>query len=192
VKRLNSIFKVIDTISVKLGTYASVLVPILMFTITYDVIGRRVFNRPSAWAYDVTYLMDAILILCILGWSMHEGGHIAIDVITVKLSKRQFMKLQAFAYPIMGIPFFLVVIVKSFTTALLNTQIGELTLTSRIPLWPIRWIIGIGFTWFFVQYLVEWVRILIEIRTGKKLEALAAEESDKGKGLEQLAERRAV
>ncbi|MBD25169.1 MAG: hypothetical protein CMG46_09205 [Candidatus Marinimicrobia bacterium] len=54
----------------------------IMIIVTMDVVMRYVFNQPLEWAYDVisVYLMVSVFFFA-LSNTLHEHGHVSIDVI---------------------------------------------------------------------------------------------------------------
>lgn len=47
----------IDTLNKYIGKAAAWLVPLLILELVYDTIARYVFNAPTEWSYDVTYML---------------------------------------------------------------------------------------------------------------------------------------
>jgi len=62
-----------------LGFVAAIVLFILMMLTTVDVIGRYVFNRPVAGAFEITEMMLAALIYCGLPLVSQRREHIVID-----------------------------------------------------------------------------------------------------------------
>ena len=48
---------VIDTLVLWTGKLVAWFAVVLMFAIVYHVFMRYVFNAPTVWAYDVTYML---------------------------------------------------------------------------------------------------------------------------------------
>lgn len=72
----------------------------MMLIVTYDVIARYAFNRPSMWSDEIaSYLLIAIVFLG-LAQNLRQGSHIQIDVITNLLSLRTQLFLQVIAHAV--------------------------------------------------------------------------------------------
>lgn len=72
----------------------------MMFVVTFDVIGRYVFNEPTVWAGEVAaFLMIAVVFLG-LAQNLHQGGHIRIDILTSLVSARVRLFLDVIAHAI--------------------------------------------------------------------------------------------
>ncbi len=58
----------------------------IMIIVTIDVVMRYVFNNPLEWAYDVIslYLMVSVFFFA-LSDTLHEHGHVSIDVLLKRL-----------------------------------------------------------------------------------------------------------
>jgi C4-dicarboxylate transporter DctQ subunit len=79
-------------------------VVVMMVMITFDVIARYVFNRPTMWADEMaTYLMIAIVFLG-LAQNLGRGDHIRIDVVTNLVPPHIRLFLEVFAHAV-GIVF---------------------------------------------------------------------------------------
>jgi TRAP-type transport system small permease protein len=64
---------------------SSVLLMLLMFLTTADVVGRYFFNKPITGTYELTGLVLAIIIFFSLGSAQIKKDHIEIDFLTNKM-----------------------------------------------------------------------------------------------------------
>lgn len=53
---------------------------ILVFVVVYEVVLRYVFNAPSIWAYDVSYMLYGSLFMLGASYTLLYGGHIRTDL----------------------------------------------------------------------------------------------------------------
>lgn len=64
-----------------LGVAASLLLMAMMLLTVVDVVGRYVFNRPLAGAFEVTELLLVVLIFAGLPLVAYADGHVTMDFI---------------------------------------------------------------------------------------------------------------
>lgn len=67
---------------------SSVLLFLLMFLTVGDVLGRFMFNNPITGTYELTGLALAVIIFFSLGATQIGKGHIEIDFLTQKFSRK--------------------------------------------------------------------------------------------------------
>lgn len=175
-KRLNVILKAIDTASIGLGKGCAWVYPPLIAIITYDVIMRRAFSNPSAWAFDVTYILSGFAFVLIMAWTLQSGGHVAIDIVSVGLKPRVRSIMHSVLIPIMCLPVLVIIEWKGTGAAINATRIGEAaTSPALIPIWELRWALVVGFGFLTLQMIAEWIRDIIYSVKGKPIEELISE-----------------
>lgn len=71
----------------------------MMCVVTFDVIGRYLFNQPTVWADEVASFLMIAVVFCGLAQNLCLGDHIRIDVVTNLMSARTrfFLDLVAHA-----------------------------------------------------------------------------------------------
>ncbi len=70
------------------------LIVALMLVVFYEVFMRFVFNRPPGWAIEIPRLMFLVIIFLGLGYTTRIGGHVSLDILTMRLSRRRLGLLQ--------------------------------------------------------------------------------------------------
>ena len=66
---------------------AWVILP-LIGALVYEVIGRYVFNSPTMWAYDITYMLTGAMFMLGAAWTLGEDRHVRADFLFNVLSPR--------------------------------------------------------------------------------------------------------
>ncbi len=85
---LKLVMKVINTINEKIAKAFSFLIFFLIATLTYEVIARYGFNKPTQWSFDATYFISSLILVLGLAYTWQIGGHVSVDLITVTLPRR--------------------------------------------------------------------------------------------------------
>ena len=170
-QKVEKVFKKIDNAAVKLGQACAWLIPPLMLIIMYDVFMRKLFDRPSAWAFDLTYMIAGVTYVFIMSWTWIEKGHVAIDVAIQRFSQRTQDIITACHLPILGITLMVIMVRYGITQAWNSTMKLEYSTSPvHMPMYPLRWTIPIGFGMLVLVVVATWVRTLYRIKTGINLE----------------------
>ncbi|MEW6664536.1 MAG: TRAP transporter small permease [Thermodesulfobacteriota bacterium] len=71
-----------------LSILSCIIVIFLMLSVTYEVIMRYVFNRPTSWVVDIASL--ALLYMTFMGgaWLLRNEGHVVIDLVLSSFGPR--------------------------------------------------------------------------------------------------------
>lgn len=67
---------------------ANAILIFMMAIITFDVIGRNLFNSPLKGTYELTELSSALLVFFALAITHRVGDHITIDFLTDRFTER--------------------------------------------------------------------------------------------------------
>ena len=78
-RRLLAVTRVIDRFTDYTGTIFSLLAIPLVLGVGYEVTARYLFNAPTTWAYDLTYMLYGALFMLGAAYALHKGAHIRTD-----------------------------------------------------------------------------------------------------------------
>ncbi|WP_096274202.1 TRAP transporter small permease [Paucisalibacillus globulus] len=67
---------------------ANAILIFMMAIITFDVIGRNLFNSPLKGTYELTELSSALLVFFALAITHRVGDHITVDFLTDRFTER--------------------------------------------------------------------------------------------------------
>ena len=95
---------VIDTISEWSGRVVAWLIIPLVAGATYEVIARYGFNRPTIWAYDLSYMLYGAHFMLGAGYTLLKGGHIRTDILYQNWSPRTQGRVDALLYLLLFFP----------------------------------------------------------------------------------------
>ena len=73
--------RVIDTLNTRVGQIASLLLIPAAIAMVYEVIARKLFLAPTAWAYDVSRMTIGAMFMLGAGYGLMRGIHIRADFI---------------------------------------------------------------------------------------------------------------
>ena len=168
--KLSDSLKVIDRFNVLLGSLSKWVVAALVFVVFYEVVARYIFGSPTVWGYQMMCMLGATI--AALGWGYVESqnGHVRVDVIYVMFPKKVQLFIDLVGGIIFGIPLFVVYIYLSLTWAINAVKSKEILMET---FWypsavPIRIIILLGFIFGFVQFLANYIRLIVTLVKGEE------------------------
>lgn len=134
---------------------AALLVPLVLAT-TWEVVARYAFGAPTIWAYEVGYTLTGSHFLLALAYTLRQGEHIRIDVLSGHLSPAARRAIDAIAYALV-LPILLWLTWTLWGYASSGYARGETSGQSalNLPVWPFRAVFCLAFATFALQVLCE-------------------------------------
>lgn len=170
VEILRFIVRHIENISEWSGSIFRYVIPVLVFTITYDVFLRYVFNAPTKWSYDITYMLGGTLMLMMQAYTHLHKGHVNIDILQRKFSPRANLLIDTIFSLFLFFPLMLVLLYTGLRHAITSIALHELSNVGfwRPILYPFRTMIPIA--WFLVtlQGIAIFIRNVYSLTHGGK------------------------
>lgn len=145
----------------------------LFLSLFYEVVVRYGFRSPTAWSYDVTYMLyGAMFILC-SPYVLSQNKHVRIDLFYERFSPRGRNIVDAVLYLIFFFPPVTVLLFKGIEYAAFSWRIGERSSLSpwRPPLYPLKTIFAIAIFLLLLQGIVQFIKILQQIKKGEANDA---------------------
>ncbi len=164
--------RAIDWFTDRTGTIFSWMSLILVGAVTYEVAARYLFNAPTIWAFDITYMMYGTLFMLGAAYALHKGAHIRTDFFWEKFSTRKKGVIDSLSYLIFFFPSFLVLFFISLDDAVYSWTINETSDQTawRPALWPFRAVVPLACVLLLVQGISELLKSLYMARTGTQIE----------------------
>lgn len=143
----------------------------LVGALTYEVVARYLFHRPTIWAYDVTYMLYGSLFMLGAAYTLYKGGHIRTDVFYQNWSVRTRGRVDAILYLLFFFPGVIFFFWAGLQEALHAFDIREVSDASpwRPPLYPLKAVIPISLALLLVQGVSEFLKAFYAARTGREL-----------------------
>lgn len=158
----------IDTFSKSVGHAFAWCVLVLTASTCYEVFMRYVLNAPTAWAFDMSYMMYGALFMMSGAYAMSRNSHVRGDFIYRKWAPRTQAKVDLTLYFFF---FFPAVFAMVFTGAQYSFQSASILESSvnspaGVPVWPLKLVIFVTGLTLLIAGIAEVMRCLICIRTG--------------------------
>lgn len=159
---LRGLLRVIDTISDISGKGVSWLALALTLALSYEVFSRYILGRPTAWAFDVGYMLGGSLFMIGAAYTMKEKAHVRVDVIYLRYPPRTRAFLDVVAFLILFFPLWGVLLFYAIDYVQFSWQIKERALESfwRPPIYPFKTVIPVAIFLLALQGVAEFIRRL--------------------------------
>jgi TRAP-type C4-dicarboxylate transport system permease small subunit len=161
-KITNGLEKIIYPLNKVAHKASKVILFLLMFLTTGDVVGRYFFNKPITGTYEVTGLGLALIIFFSLGMAQLEKNHIAIDFLTNKFPTKIRESLNAFTSLIL----FVLLLLTNWQLIEYTKRIiagNELSGDLGIPLYIFTSLASIGALFFALTILLDIFKSLLKV-----------------------------
>ncbi len=139
--------------------------------LTYEVIARYVFDAPTKWAYDTSYMLYGSHFMLGAAYCLYKGGHIRTDVFYEKFSVRWQGRVDAFLYIFFFFPGMILFFWFGGIEALHSWEILEESVVSpwRPPLYPFKTVIPVAAAMLLIQGISELLKSLYAGTKGRWL-----------------------
>ena len=166
---MGRILSFVDATSAWTGRVVSTLSLVTALFVTYEIVLRDFYTRPTVWAAEGTVFACGLLYLLGGAWTLLEDRHVRVDVLYSRISDRNRALLDALTY----LCFSLYVVAMIWATAkyaLESVQLRETTMSPwDPPIWPMKVAMLLALLLLFTQGTVKFIRNLHLVFTGRVL-----------------------
>src|ERR1041384_4582246 len=134
-----------DKFTDRTGTWIAWLNVPLVAVVAYEVIARYVFNAPTIWSFDLTYMFYGTIFMLGAAFALHKGAHIRTDFFYEKWSVKTKGIIDSISYIVFFFPAIFVLLVVSWNEGFYAYSIGETSEQTpwRPILWPFKMVVPI-------------------------------------------------
>ena len=98
--------RIIDTFTDLTGMLIAWISVPLVSAVAYEVFARYLFNAPTIWSFDVTYMLYGALFMLGAAYALHKGAHIRTDFFWDNFSPRTKGLIDSISYVVFFFPSF--------------------------------------------------------------------------------------
>jgi TRAP-type mannitol/chloroaromatic compound transport system permease small subunit len=164
--------RIIDTFTDLTGSLIAWLSLPLVAAVAYEVIARYLFNAPTIWAFDLTYMLYGALFMLGAAYALHKGAHIRTDFFWENFTPRTKGLIDSISYVVFFFPSLTALGIISYNEAYYAFVINETSDQTpwRPILWPFKYIVPIACLLLIIQGFSEFLKSFYMARTGVELE----------------------
>lgn len=149
-----------------LARIASFVLALLAVMTFCDVIGRYFFNSPFTFTVEVTELAMGLIVYLGVGLTTHEGGHISVDVVTLRMSERVRASFAVLTNAV-ALAFLCFLVWQVWLRAEQIYGSGDITPIWHVPIWPVMFVMAAGSVFFLTGVLIHLTRALQGMTSGQ-------------------------
>ena len=166
------LIRAIDKFTDNTGTLIAWLNVPLVLAVTYEVFARYLFNAPTEWVFDITYMLYSTIFMLGSAYALHKGAHIRTDFLFEHWSVRTRGLIDSIAYLVFFFPSLIVFFVVSWHEGWYAFTIGE---TSDQTPWrpilrPFKMVVPLTCLLLLIQGISETIKSFYAAQTGIELE----------------------
>jgi TRAP-type mannitol/chloroaromatic compound transport system permease small subunit len=143
---------------------------IIMMTVgtCYEVVVRYLFNAPTPWSFDVSYIMYGALFMMAGAYTLSRGGHVRGDFLYRGWSPRWQARVDFVLYLIFFFPGVLAMIITGWKYAARSWGYGEVSISSPagVPIFQLKSVIVAAGLLLLIQGIAQVFRCVLCMRTG--------------------------
>jgi TRAP-type mannitol/chloroaromatic compound transport system permease small subunit len=164
--------RMIDKFTDTTGTWIAWLNVPLVLAVAYEVTARYLFDAPTIWSFDVTYMLYGTIFMLGSAFALHKGAHIRTDFFFEKWSTRTKGVIDSVAYIVFFFPSIFVFLLVSWNESWYAFTIGETSEQTpwRPILWPFKMVVPLTCLLLLIQGISETIKSVWAARTGIELE----------------------
>ena len=161
--------RAIDWISDKSGLFISFWTVNAVCFYFFEVIMRYIFNTPTIWVHEASYLLLGMQYVLAGGFALLHGSHVRVDVVYNYLPVRGRVGMDIFT-SMFFFMFALVLVLTSWTYFSNAYSMGETTVeTWGIQYWPVKGIMLLGSVLLLLAGISKLLKdISVFIRLGRE------------------------
>jgi TRAP-type mannitol/chloroaromatic compound transport system permease small subunit len=164
--------RVIDKFTDTTGVWVAWLNVPLVLAVSYEVIARYLFNAPTIWSFDVTYMLYGTIFMLGAAYALHKGAHIRTDFFYENWSPKTKGIVDSISYLVFFFPSLILLLAASGNEAWYAFQINETSEQTpwRPILWPYKTVVPLTCVLLMIQGISETIKSVYAWRTGIVLE----------------------
>lgn len=163
------IIAAIDRISEVVGKAFSWLILPLSFALGYEVASRYLFNRPTTWAFDASYMMYGAYFMLASAYTLSKNAHVRGDIFYRNFSPRTQAIVDLTLYLLVFFPAMIALIVAGWRYFAVSFVIRETSPLSpyATPVYPLKAVIPLGAALLLLQGIAQVLRCVHAVRHGR-------------------------
>jgi len=160
-----------DRVSAWFGKAFAWTILLMAFGVGYEVLVRYVFNAPTSWAFDVSYIMYGTLFMMGGAYTLSRNGHVRGDFLYRLWRPRTQATVELVLYIFFFFPGILALVITGWKYAARSWRFTEVSVNSPagIPIFQFKTVIVLAGILLVIQGIAQMCRCILCIRTGEWL-----------------------
>jgi TRAP-type mannitol/chloroaromatic compound transport system permease small subunit len=157
-----------DRLSAWFGKAFAWAILIMAFGVGYEVVVRRLFNAPTSWAFDVSFIMYGTLFMMGGAYTLSRGGHVRGDFLYRLWRPRTQARLEFILYILFFFPGVTALVISGWKYAARSVSYQEVSVNSPagVPIYQFKAVIVAAGILLFIQGIAQMMRCVKCMRDG--------------------------
>lgn len=166
--KIDKLLRVLDGISEWSGKTVSWLALVLTLILGYEIVMRYVFNAPTKWSFDISYMIGGSYFLLGEAYTLLKGKHVRIDIFYSRFSERKKAVVDIVFYLVFFFPLWAGLLCTLVPYVYLSWITDERSMQGYwMPiLYPFKTVMPVGILLFLLQGVAEFMRSVLVLRKG--------------------------
>ncbi|HNQ46517.1 MAG TPA: TRAP transporter small permease [Syntrophorhabdus sp.] len=134
-------------------------IPLMLIT-TSDVISRGFFNKPIPGTLELSEYMLSIIILLGAAYTQQVKGHVGVDFLTKRFSKRTQSILEVFT-TLASMLIIAIMIWQGYVEGIHEKTVSDML---RVPQWPFRLLVAVGGFMLLLELFIDLFSAVARVR----------------------------
>lgn len=163
---LLKLIAVLEFPSILVAKLAAWLILPMTASLVYEVVARYIFQSPTIWAYDTTYMMAGALFMLGSSYALRNGSHVRADFLLNSLRPRWQALMDVVLYAVVYFPAIAMFFSASLTFTMQSWQQQETYPQSPwMPIiYPLKTVMPTTLLLLLVQGVAELLKALWTLR----------------------------
>ena len=159
----------INKLSMWIGHAFAWCILVLTFAVSYEVFVRYALRDPTAWAFDVSYIMYGALFMMAGAYTLSRDAHVRGDVFYRLWPPRVQAGVELVLYFLFFFPGVLALVYAGYDYAAESVGWGEASINSPagVKIYPLKIILPVSAFFLLLQGIAESIRCIQCLRTGE-------------------------
>ena len=159
----------INKLSMWIGHAFAWCILVLTFAVSYEVFVRYALRDPTAWAFDVSYIMYGALFMMAGAYTLSRDAHVRGDVFYRLWPPRVQAGVELVLYILFFFPGVLALVYAGYDYAAESVGWGEASINSPagVKIYPLKIILPVSAFFLLLQGIAESIRCIQCLRTGE-------------------------
>lgn len=166
--RLQRLLIPVDRVSAFVGQLFAWCIIILTFAVSYEVVMRKIFRAPTAWAYDASYILYGALFIMAGAYALSRNAHVRGDFLYRSWKPKTQASMDLVLYFLFFFPGIVAFIYSGYGFAAQAWLTHEHSAYSPggPPIYHYKTLIPATGVLLLLQGIVEVIRCLVCLKTG--------------------------
>lgn len=166
---MRKVLALIDATNTWIGKVVSILSLVVAFIITYEIVMREAFVKPTVWVAEGTVFGCGLLYMLGGAWTLLQDGHVRVDMLYHGLSRRRKALVDCLTY-FAFLLYIAVMIWACWHYVVESVRLRETTMSPwNPPIWPLKVAFFVSLILLLFQQTAKFVRDFYYLMNGKEL-----------------------